>query len=559
MKNFSFFCCRQKMANFKKKDFADSCKNTKSHIAKSYKEHEKLTEENVREFINKHKAKTEPQCFVDDNGVKVSNPRQMCEMLSDHYAKSFTREDTSTIPLFEPIENIESICDIEITEGDIEDKLQEIGEKKSGGPDGVRPALLHRLGKSIFLPLKIIFEKSLANGEIPIEWKEARIQPNYKQSGDPEKVVNYRPISITSTVCKILEKIIKDKLVNHLERFDLQSVWQHGHRGKRSSTTSVIETIHCWADYLSHDIPVDVIYLDFRKAFDSVPHQRLLCKLQQYGITGNLFNWIKCFISNRKQRVMFMNSASSWQDVVSGVMQGTVLSGILFMIFVNDVPRLVKNRVSMFVDDIKIYAPQGHQYISLQQDLDTLYKWSYVMQLPFNGSKCKVLHLGTNNMNKVYHYTDKDGQLQDLDSTELQRDLGVYIDRGLTFDDQVDKRATETEEHMTTIFNATDLLDPRTFKIIYQTDIISKLLYACCVWFPNHKKDEDRLERVQELATKQVKGMERKNYEERLRLLELPTVKFHKVTLTLIEMYRILTGKEETYVTTCVTCATWSL
>ena len=532
---------RQKISNWKKPNYRESCSNTKRDIATSYKDHQLVTEENVREFINKNKSQNDVDSFIDENDRHITNPKKMAEMLSDYFYSMFTNEDNSSKPYFEPIEHVDPLSNLIIDEEDVLDQITLLSEKKNAGPDDIPPGLLVHLEKWIVKPLQIIFQKSLNEGAVPALWKDAKIQPKFKQ-GDPQRVSNYRPLSITSIVCKMLERIVKMKLGQHLEKFHLQSIWQHGHKNKRSAITNIMETVHCWMDYLSHDIPVDVLYMDFQKAFDSVPHQRLFNKLQQYNITGNLFAWFKSFLTGRRQRVSFKKADSSWRNMVSGVAQGTVLSGLLFMIYVNDVPALVKNRVAMYTDDIKVYAPQGPHYLPLQIDLDALHAWSKAMQLPFNMAKCKVMHLGTNNPRHMYSYVDKYGTIKYLDTTDLQRDLGVMIDSQLTFNAQVEHKATETEEHMTIIFDAIKVLDLKTFKLIYQTDIRSKLLYACPVWFPNHKKDEDRLERVQEEATRRVKDLKNMSYENRLKALELPTVKHFMLTEALVQIYRILTG-----------------
>ena len=160
-----------------------------------------------------------------------------------------------------------------------------------------------------------------------------------------------------------------------------------------------------WTDALQCGLPVDVIYFDFKKAFNSVPHAHLLTKLKAYGTSGRLLDWIKSFLTNRKQRVLVSGAASSWTRVLSGVPQGSVLGPLLFLIFVNDLPAIFHNFSLLFADDLKIFSVvrKNDEAQALQNDLDKLTFWTNLWQLPSNVSKCKVLRLGR--ANHMYTYT----------------------------------------------------------------------------------------------------------------------------------------------------------
>ena len=162
---------------------------------------------------------------------------------------------------------------------------------------------------------------------------------------------------------------------------------------------------------------VDVIYTDFSKAFDSVPHQRLLKKMESLGITGNILSWVKAFLSDRKQCVRVDDKLSNWITVISGIPQGSVLGPILFVIFINDMPKMVKSMCQLFADDAKIFRSvhlrDETSNLMIQEDLESLYRWSERWQLPFNTGKCKVLHLGHNN--PCYQYKMNGQKLQKVD------------------------------------------------------------------------------------------------------------------------------------------------
>ena len=193
-----------------------------------------------------------------------------------------------------------------------------------------------------------------------------------------------------------MESLIKDHIMNHMIKHKLISPYQFGFMPGRSCTTQLLHVLDYLTKHLDSGFQIEMIYLDFRKAFDSVPHQRLLHKLSSFGIHGNMLKWIKCFLSNRKQQVVLNGRKSCPVPVTSGVPQGSVLGPLLFSIFVNDLPSIVSSLIYLFTDDTKIFHVVRNKgdHIALQNDLNSLYEWSLKCQLSFNISKCKHLHFG---------------------------------------------------------------------------------------------------------------------------------------------------------------------
>ena len=165
----------------------------------------------------------------------------------------------------------------------------------------------------------------------------------------------YRPVSLTSVTCKVLESLIRDHILAHLSNNNLLSPHQHGFIPHRSCNTQLVNVMDQWTSSIQSGIPIDVIYFDFRKAFDTVPHSRLLLKLAAYGISGNVLKWIKSFLVHRKQRVVINGEFSQWSSVNSGVPQGSVLGPLLFAIYMNDLPTRVKSSLVLFANDTKLF------------------------------------------------------------------------------------------------------------------------------------------------------------------------------------------------------------
>ena len=180
----------------------------------------------------------------------------------------------------------------------------------------------------------------------------ARVSAIFKK-GNKKLASNYRPVSITSIVCRTFEKIIRDHIVSFLQLLNVLNDWTQS---------------------------TDCVYMDYQKAFDKVPHGRLLAKLEAYNLSSEVINWIKEYLTGRSQCVEVNGKASEWLPVTSGIPQGSVLCPLLFLIYVNDLPDDINSDVYMYADDTKLYREIKtiEDQRILQKDLDTLTKWSEI-------------------------------------------------------------------------------------------------------------------------------------------------------------------------------------
>ena len=304
-------------------------------------------------------------------------------------------------------------------------------ENKSPGVDGLSPTILKETVEQISKPLAHVFNMSLQEGIVPLEWKEANIIPLFKK-GSRNKSVNYRPVSLTSVICKLLETIIRDHMIDFLVKHKLINSSQHGFLKARSRLTNLLcffEEITKWVDEGS---PVDVIYLDFQKAFDKVPHQRLILKLKSHGMGNSIINWIEQWLTDRRQRVVVDGEVSSWKSVLSGVPQGSVLGPILFLVYINDLEEEVIGKILKFADDTKWFTKTkeiGDNFF--YKMTDKLVKWSEKWQMLFNFGKCKCLHIGPGNTNMTY---EMGGTI--LSTTVKEKDLGVTMNANMKVSEQ---------------------------------------------------------------------------------------------------------------------------
>ena len=434
-------------------------------------------------------------------------------------------------------ENV-TLTDIKITADLVEKKLNKLNVTKSAGPDGFHPRILKELSSSIKTPLNIIFNKSIIDGRLPESWKDAHITPIYKK-GSKISPGNYRPVSLTSVVGKIMESLIRDQLVEHMMTNNLFCDAQHGFVPGRSCMTQLLISLERWTELLDGGDPVDVIYLDFRKAFDTVPHRRLLKKLEAYGIKGRLLTWIKNFLSGRRQRVVVNGKLSTWAEILSGIPQGSVLGPILFVIFINDLPDDVTCTAKIFADDTKLFhgISSPDDCLQLQGDLNRLVEWSQKWQMGFNETKCNVLHLGSTN--QCYEYSMKNTSLEAI--TE-EKDLGVIIDRDLKFHRHVSKAVNKASRMLGLVRATFTCIDETTLPKLFTTMVRPHLEYGNVIWCPRFQRDRIEVEKIQRRATKLIPNLRSLPYKDRLVALGLPSLYYRRRRGDMLQVYKILKG-----------------
>ena len=474
--------------------------------------------------------------------------------MADFFSTVFTQEPLGELPTPKTQDVTTPFTEGDITVEMVTKLLKQLHPEKAMGPDNMHPLVLRELRDVIAKPLQMIFNSSINTGIVPEAWKMAHVSAIFKK-GDRKLPGNYRPVSLTSVVCKLLEKIVKGLITDHMQYNNLFSTAQYGFMSARSTTLQLLQVIEDWTKALDSGGKVDVLYFDFAKAFDTVPHQRLLAKVRSYGISAKVVNWIEAFVTGRKQRVTVGDAKSEWHDVTSGIPQGSVMGPTLFIVYNNDVPDVVRSLLKLFADDTKMYrqitAPIDRDI--LQEDTDSMDEWTDIWLMRFNPPKCKAMTVETTTQDRepqhTYTLKNSSGERTELTRVKSEKDIGVTVDCNLSFDEHINNITKKSNMLVGVIRRTYTYLDEASFSLLFKAIVRPHLEYAQAVWHPYKRKHINQIERVQRRATKLIPTLRDLTYPERLRQLGLTTLVYRRLRGDIVEVFKILAGVYDPSVT----------
>ena len=398
--------------------------------------------------------------------------------------------------------------------------------------------MLCELASVLAGPLTYLFNLCLSSGKCPSAWKRTIIRPLYK-NGSKSHFNNYRPISNTSIFSHIIEKIVVSRIQAHFEGNNLWHSAQHGFRKRRSCNTQLLEVICDFQWMADNGILFDCIYIDFSKAFEKISIPLLINKCQLYGIGPQTKAWITDYLTNRTQEVAVGDALSSPMSVISGVPQGSCLGPVLFCLFINDLPGVVRNStIKMFADDVKIYRPvmSEHEISLLQEDLVALGQWCTANSMFINETKCNAVHY-LRRLPQHYHYFVV-GKL--ISSVEYVCDLGICFDSSLKFNKHVSDITHKANYQLLRLRRTFSKFNLHSLISLYVSTVRPVLEYCSSVWYPLNKRDRERVERVQCRATKLIPYLSHLPYHQRMQRLQLPSLQFRRDRAVVINTFRIV-------------------
>lgn len=495
-------------------------------------------------YKNLNSQSSQIPTLIDDTGAVHNTDYEKAQVLNEYFASVFTKEDLSSSPKIPPRRVSSQMTPLKFTEEEVLKVLSNINPNKSPGPDEIHPKLVYELRNELAQPLTTLFNGSVISGKYPSDWREATVVPLHKK-GSKADPGNYRPVSLTSVICKLLEKLIKNSMMSHLTSNDLISDNQHGFVNKRSCTTNLLESLEYWVECIEEKAAVDIVFLDFAKAFDTVPHVRLIGKLVDYGFCNRTITWIREFLKGRTQVVKVNNVMSSKQSVASGVPQGSVLGPVLFVIYINDLPEVTDSPANMFADDTKTYEKikQVLDSDKLQNSIISLQGWGGTWQMGYNLIKCKHMRLNGNILPpNQYSMRDANGHQHSIETVSVEKDLGVNVDNNLNFETHIDNITKTAYRVLGTIKRTIKYMDKISFLTLYKSLVRSHLEYAQEVWSPKRITDKRKLENVQRRATRLLPQLRGFTYYDRLVWLGLPTLEHRRLRGDMITLFKITHG-----------------
>ena len=497
-------------------------------------------------YLNK-KQSTIPTLVSET--LEANSGIEKANMLNSFFSKCFNQ---STRPLSDnDCDQLRSSCDVcpdELLcdESAICGMLESLDVSKSNGPDGVSSRMLKSTAAHIAPSITKLFNQSIKSGRIPSEWKSSFVVPISK-GGDIHNPGNYRPISLLPVISKLLEKHIQGLLLDHLDVYSPLSNQQWGFTTGRSTVTALIATVNEWLKILEDGLEVCAVFLDYRKAFDSVPHRMLIAKLEELHLDPYLISWVADYLSARIQQVVVDGSISDPTPVLSGVPQGSILGPLLFLIYVNsitevDVSPLV--RCILYADDVLLYCPVGSQsdYAVLQNDINAITEWSDHHYLALNAAKCKYMIISRKRVRNdpTLPLTLNGVALEKVDTFKY---LGVLLSNNLSWTNHISNACTKARKILGLLYRRFyNHASNDSIRQLYLSLARPHLEYAAALWDPHTVKDVQLLENTQKFALKLITRNWDSSYQDLLALADLPSLSSRRLHVKLSQLYRIVHG-----------------
>ena len=452
-----------------------------------------------------------------------TEPFDIATAFNNYFHSVFTHSSYQIPPIDHLPVSSTQISSLKIDESEVFNALVTINPRKSSGTDDINNTILVECADILTGPLRNLFQLSLDTATLPNEWKVHKIVPIPKNN-DVTKVVNYRPISLLCVTSKLLESIIFTKIIGFIRR--QLSKRQFGFLKRRSCLTQLLKSYYEISLVLDRGCPVDAIFLDFAKAFDSVPHNELLLKLWRFGIHGPLWLWFKAYLTNRWQYVEIDGCRSNQLSVISGVPQGSILGPLLFLIYINDLPdHIHHSSMYLFADDTKfLSAVSDYSIDNLQRDMNDVSTWCTVWKLQINVSKSVSVRFSFGHPTHDLHYSHINTPIPTHTS---HRDLGIIVTSNLSWNEHIKSICSKAYRNLNFIRrNLHQSSDLQVRRTVYLSLVRSQLSYCSQLWRPHLIKNIKALEDIQRRSTKFILSYPQLDYKNRLITLNLLPVMY---------------------------------
>ena len=501
-------------------------------------------------FTNKS---SELDVLINENGIVINDDEEKANLLNNYFAIQSTMNTADLNPPSLPVSSDPNLESVTIINQDIIDVLQCLDTNKACGPDSINPILLKEAANELCYPLCKLFNLSLSTCIYPEQWKLAHIVPVFKKD-DPQKIENYRPISLLSILSKVFERCIFKYLHNYIVSNDLLSPHQSGFTRGDSTINQLLYITDEISKSLDLGKEVRAIFFDISKAFDRVWHLGLLVKIENLGIKGNLLKWIKSYLSGRNQRVILNGKKSDVLSINSGVPQGSILGPIFFLIFINDIVYEIGCTIKLFADDTSIYITIENPITDatiLNSDLKKIHEWATKWLVNFNPNKTKSLLISRKTI-AVQHPP------LNMNNTTIQevtqhRHLGLILTNNGNWGQHIDTILNKASSRLNILRSLKFKLQRKTLMIMYFSFVRPILEYCDIIWdnCPNYYKNQ--LEQINLEAGRIISGATK--YTSTLSIYNetgLESLEKRREKHKVIQIFKIIHGLTPSYLTSII-------
>ncbi|EYB92879.1 hypothetical protein Y032_0189g1209 [Ancylostoma ceylanicum] len=499
-------------------------------------------------FVNKRlKNSSSIGPIFNGDGVLCRSDIEKAEVFAAHF-RTFYNNSSGDIDVFCSQFTSARLDFLDINSEVVYRTLSMLPSRGSFSPDNIPYFFLKKAALGLTAALTLMFNRFVLKGVVPAVWRLGIVKPIFKK-GSKFEVSNYRPICLTSCTGKVLERIACKQIGCYLSSNQLLSKAQHGFCHRKSTNTALMTTIPIWQKVLDDKGYVTACYIDYSKAFDSIPLRLLYVKLEAFGITGSLLKFIKSFLSARIQKVYVNGSYSSSYSTPSGVPQGTCLGPLMFLLYINDLPNVLPAGVNctIYADDCKIFTINCHE--AIQPALNALQEWSRRWQLSISKTKTTLMLIGQTHPRDCHFYLDN----QELRVSHSVSDLGVTYTDALSFEDYINKCARVAFARSNCILRAFSTRNLDTLSRLFATYVRPLLEYCSMLWSPSKKLIIDALENVQKRYTWRIfarNGLLRVPYKERLSRLQSDSLQLRRCILDQCFVYKVVFGEVDMDIST---------
>jgi len=541
-------------------------KEKKSHFATAVSEakgDQSLMWKIINSFTGKSKSTKRVQKLLRADNTSMSDPGEMAQEFNGYFTSCASRltdgmPDSEEDPLRHIPDSTTKFSFDCVEETEVLNELQKLKTKKATGLDKIPAKLLKDSAPVVAKPLAHIFNLSLASGEVPSDWKEAQITPVHK-SGSCADVGNYRPVSVLSVTSKVMEKLVCNQVTRYLTRCKLLKTHQSGFRRHHSTATAVQKVVEdITSGYNCSKVTV-ALFLDLRKAFDSVNHEIMLSKLKKFGFDSDAMKWFTSYLSERLQCTCLQGQYSSKTRVSCGVPQGSVLGPLLFCLYVNDLPNVIqKCSIHMYADDTVLYYSAVSVKVceeTVSMDMKRVVKWLSENRLLLHPDKTKSMLFGLPQKLKhagtTVNITDGVNVYEQVDSFTY---LGITLDPALRWAAHVQKITKKLLSGLGAMGRARAFVTDEVLKTMYQTLLLAHLEYCATAWLPSLAQGNKtlmlQLDRLVNRAARLITGHKLRDHVtvDNLRAeAGIDSVRKRTEITTLVTVFKTIRGKAPAY------------